>query len=80
MFGIIYLFKRQSAGNFGFSTKATAVAKNTYTNNNNNLPLIYGLKSPSRNLYTSSETYSSLKPISEHVPNHKSKLQDEEFG
>jgi len=30
--GKIYLFKRQSAGNFGFSTKATAVTKNTYTN------------------------------------------------
>ncbi|EMD85023.1 hypothetical protein COCC4DRAFT_154300 [Bipolaris maydis ATCC 48331] len=39
MLGIIYLFKRQSAGNFGFSTKATAVTKNTYTNYKN-LPLI----------------------------------------
>lgn len=38
-FGIIYLFKRQSAGNFGFSTKATAVTKNTYTHYKN-LPLI----------------------------------------
>lgn len=26
----IYLFKTQSAGNFGFSTKATASTKNTY--------------------------------------------------
>ena len=56
MLGIIYLFKRQSAGNFGFSTKATAVTKNTYTN------------------------YKNLPLISEHVPNHKSNLQDEEFG
>jgi hypothetical protein len=38
-FGTIYLFKRQSAGNFGFSTKATAATKNTYTNYKN-LPLI----------------------------------------
>lgn len=29
--GTIYLFKRQSAGNLSFSTKATAVTKNTYT-------------------------------------------------
>jgi hypothetical protein len=28
--GTIYLFKRQSAGNLCFSTKATAVTKNTY--------------------------------------------------
>ena len=32
MLGIIYLFKRQSAGNFGFSTKATSFTKNTSTN------------------------------------------------
>ncbi len=37
--GTIYLFKRQSAGNFGFSTKATAATKNTYTNYKN-LPII----------------------------------------
>jgi len=54
--GKIYLFKRQSAGNFGFSTKATAVTKNTYTN------------------------YKFLPLISEHVPNHKSNLTDDEFG
>lgn len=56
MLGIIYLFKRQSAGNFGFSTKATAVTKNTYTN------------------------YKNLPLISEHVPNHKNNLTDNEFG
>ena len=40
-FLIFYLLRKlgQSAGNFGFSTKATAVAKNTY-NNFTNLPLI----------------------------------------
>jgi len=37
--GTISLFKVQSAGNFGFSTEATAVTKNTYTNYKN-LPLI----------------------------------------
>jgi hypothetical protein len=56
MLGKIYLFKRQSAGNFGFSTKATAVTKNTYTN------------------------YKFLPLISEHVPNHKRNLTDDEFG
>lgn len=37
MLGKIYLFfyKGQSAGNFGFSTKATAVTKNTYTSYKN---------------------------------------------
>ena len=62
--GIIYLFLRtfytarkgQSAGNFGFSTKATAVTKNTYTN------------------------YTNLPLISEHVPNHKSNLTDDQLG
>lgn len=54
--GKIYLFKRQSEGNYGFSTKATAVTKNTYTN------------------------YKNLPQISEHVPNHKSNLTDDEFG
>jgi hypothetical protein len=39
MLGTIYLFKGQSAGNFRFSTEATAVTKNTYTNYKN-LPLI----------------------------------------
>lgn len=39
MLGTISLFKGQSAGNFSFSTKATAVTKNTYTNYKN-LPLI----------------------------------------
>jgi len=29
----------QSAGNFGFSTKATAVTKNTYTSYKNLLPI-----------------------------------------
>jgi len=60
--GIIYLFyivqdiKGQSAGNFSFSTEASAVTKNTYNK------------------------YLNLPKISEHVPNHKSNLTDEEFG
>jgi hypothetical protein len=37
--GTIYLFKRKSAGNFGFSTKATAVTKNTYISYKNLLPI-----------------------------------------
>lgn len=37
--GTICLFKRQSAGNFGISTIATAVTKNTY-NKYTNLPSI----------------------------------------
>ncbi len=38
--GTIYLFRKgQSAGNFGFSTKATAATKNTY-NKYTNLPLV----------------------------------------
>ena len=39
MFGTICIFKIQSAGNFDFSTKVTAVTKNTYTKCKN-LPLI----------------------------------------
>lgn len=38
-FGTIYLFKRQSAGNLSFSTKATAAIKNTYTSYKNLLPI-----------------------------------------
>jgi|SRR4051812_31408342 hypothetical protein len=37
--GTICLFKRQSAGNFSFSTKATAVTKNTYTSYKNLLSI-----------------------------------------
>jgi hypothetical protein len=37
--GTIYLFIRQSAGNLSFSTKATAVTKNTYTSYKNLLPI-----------------------------------------
>jgi hypothetical protein len=37
--GTIYLFKRQSAGNFSFSTKATAATKNTHTSYKNLLPI-----------------------------------------
>jgi hypothetical protein len=39
MLGLIYLFKRKSAGNFGFSTKATAVTKNTYISYKNLLTI-----------------------------------------
>jgi len=38
-FGTIYLFKRQSAGNISFSTKATAATKNTYTSYKNLVPI-----------------------------------------
>ena len=56
--GKIYLNIKpgQSAGNFSFSTKATAGTKNTYNN------------------------YINLPKISEHVPNHNTKLTDNEFG
>jgi len=63
--GTIYLFQKgknysflpgQSAGNFGFSTKATAVTNNTYSK------------------------YTNLPLISEHVPEHKSNLTQNEFG
>jgi hypothetical protein len=37
--GITYLFKRQSAGNLRFSTKATAVTNNIYTSYKNLLPI-----------------------------------------
>ena len=37
--GKICLFKRQSAGNLGFSTKATAATNNTYTSYKNLLPV-----------------------------------------
>jgi hypothetical protein len=46
----------KSAGNFGFSTNATAVTKNTYNK------------------------YIELPHISDHVPEHKSNLTNEEFG
>lgn len=61
MLGTIYLYYTgQSAGNFNFSTKATAVARNTY-NKYFNLP-------------------KNKVKISEHVPNPKSDLSDDEFG
>lgn len=50
------ILSRQSAGNFSFSTKATAVIKNNYTN------------------------YFNLPLISEHVPIHKTNLNDNDFG
>lgn len=57
-FGTIYLSSEsgQSAGNFSFSTMATAATKNTYNK------------------------YTSLPKISEHVGEHKSNLNDHEFG
>ena len=39
MLGIIYIFKRQLAGNLRFSTKAMAVTKNTYNSSKNLLPI-----------------------------------------
>lgn len=58
--GTIYFIQnslsRQSAGNFSFSTKASASIINTYNK------------------------YSDLPKISEHLPLHKSDLNDKEFG
>ena len=51
--GTICLFKRQSAGNLGFSTKATAVTKNTYTSYIN-LPFI-SMHVPKKVLLTDKE-------------------------
>ena len=60
IFGTIYLLwyhtPGQSARNFGFSTMATAVTKNTHNK------------------------YTSLPKISQHLPNHKSNLNDDELG
>lgn len=64
--GTIYLFflfnlnkirkLGQSAGNFGFSTKATAVTNNTYNN------------------------FKDLPVISEHVPKHRTNIDNNDFG
>jgi len=48
--GTIYLFKRLSAGNFSFSTKAT---KNTYTSYKNLLPISEHV--PNKNHLTDNE-------------------------
>jgi hypothetical protein len=63
--GIIYLLQTkptvsfltgQSAGNLGFSTKASAVTLNTYNK------------------------YTDLPSVSEHRPNHKTSLSNDELG
>jgi|GEM_PF-3243155 hypothetical protein len=51
--GTIYLFKRLSAGNLSFSTKATAATKNTYTSYKNLLPISEHV--PNRNHLTDNE-------------------------
>lgn len=51
--GIIYLFKRQSAGNLSFSTKATAATKNTYTSYKNLFPISEHV--PNKNHLTDNE-------------------------
>jgi hypothetical protein len=51
--GTICLFKRQSAGNLSFSTKATAVTKNTYTSYINLPPI--SMHVPKRVLPTDKE-------------------------
>jgi hypothetical protein len=51
--GTIYLFKRQSAGNLSFSTKATAATKNTYTSYKNLLPISEHV--PNKNHLTDNE-------------------------
>jgi hypothetical protein len=82
-----YYLTGQSAGNFGFGTKATAVAKNIY---NKFTPG----RAPSPNFFLSKKikathrlgipkgegTPTNLPLISEHVPNHKTDLSDEQFG
>jgi hypothetical protein len=50
--GTIYLFKRQSAGNLSFSTKAKAVIKNTYSYKN--LPPVFE-HVPNKNYLTDNE-------------------------
>jgi hypothetical protein len=52
-FGTIYLFKRQSAGNLSFSTKVTAVTKNTYSSYKNLLPISEHV--PNKNPLTDNE-------------------------
>ena len=60
LIGTIYLFynymSRQSARNFGFSTKVSTVTKNIYNK------------------------YTNLPKISEHIPQPKSNLNDDELG
>lgn len=51
--GTIYLFKRQSAGNFSFSTKSTVATKNTYTSYNN--LLLISEHVPNKNHLTDNE-------------------------
>ena len=51
--GTIYLFKRQSAGNLSFSTKVTAVTKNTYSSYKNLLPISEHV--PNKNHLTDNE-------------------------
>jgi Cytochrome C and Quinol oxidase polypeptide I/LAGLIDADG endonuclease len=51
--GTIYLFKRQSAGNLSFSTKATAATKNTYTSYKNLFPISEHV--PNKNHLTDNE-------------------------
>jgi len=52
-FGTIYLFKRLSAGNLSFSTKVTAVTKNTYSSYKNLLPISEHV--PNKNHLTDNE-------------------------
>jgi Cytochrome C and Quinol oxidase polypeptide I/LAGLIDADG endonuclease len=51
--GTIYLFKRLSAGNLSFSTKATAATNNTYTSYKNLLPISEHV--PNKNHLTDNE-------------------------
>src|SRR5712672_2216675 len=51
--GTIYSFRRQSAGNLSFSTKASAVTKNTYTSYKNLLPILEHV--PNKNFLTDNE-------------------------
>ena len=53
--GTIYLFKRLSAGNFSFSTKATAVTKNTYTSYKNLFPISEHVPATHKNLLSDIE-------------------------
>jgi hypothetical protein len=82
--GTIYLSQNyltgQSAGNFGFCTKATELGKNLFNK------ITHGKTSSQINLnhrlgITPGEDIPTNFPlISEHVSNHKTDQSDEEFG
>jgi len=87
-----YYLTGQSAGNFGFGTKAHAWAKNIYNKFtpgrapcpnfflSKKIKAIHRLGIPAFLTKRGEGTPTNLPLISEHVPNHKTDLSDEEFG